>query len=224
MSVDPEPGISDSLKRIHAVFTRAIAVSIFYSREYSQKGFPDAVIQEGFTNYIKSFVSLLNSHHLTEDDLAFPYFKKIIPSAPYDRLSQEHQQIVVLLEQIQSAAEAAALGDAPKEHLAEMNRLLTKLQEMWHPHIHTEEHDFNRDSLNESISHNEQTRMIQEFAEHSAKHSSPEYLVLPFMLYNLAPDDRAAMAHDLPPIVTQQLIPIVWKEQWKSMRPFLLPE
>ncbi|MDR3575005.1 MAG: hemerythrin domain-containing protein [Anaerolineaceae bacterium] len=100
MSADNEPAVSEALKRIHAVFTRAIAVSIEYSREYSQKGFPDPVLQDGVTNYIKSFVSLLNSHHLTEDDLAFPYFKKIIPTAPCDRLSAEHQQIVVLLEAI----------------------------------------------------------------------------------------------------------------------------
>ena len=224
MSVDNEPGVSDGLKRIHTVFTRAIAVSIEYSREYSQKGFPNPVIQEGFTNYIKSFVSLLDSHHLTEDDLAFPYFKRIIPHAPYDRLHEDHQQIVVLLEQIQSAAEAAALGDHPKENLAEMNRLLGKLQEMWHPHIHIEETNFNQDEVNQGYSHEEQAKMNQEFIQHSAKHSRPDYLVLPFMLYNLSPDDRAAMERELPPIVTQQLIPVVWKEQWKSMQPFLLSD
>ncbi len=224
MSTDHDDGISEGLKRIHAVFTRAIAVSIEYSWEYAQKGFPDPAIQEGFTNYIRSFVSLLNSHHLTEDELAFPYFKKLIPTAPYDRLSEEHQQIVVLLDQIQSATEAATLGDHPKENLNEMNRLLVKLQQMWHPHIHTEETDFDKDKVNQGYSHEEQDRMNTEFAQHSANHSGPDYLVLPFMLYNLTPDDRTEMIRLLPPIVTQQLIPIAWKEQWKSVQPFLLPE
>lgn len=125
------------------------------------------------------------SHHLAEDDLAFPYFKKIIPHAPYDRLHEDHQQIVVLLDQIQSAGEAAPLRDHPKENLAEMN---------------------------------------QEFAQHSASHSGPDYLVVPFMLYNLAPDDRAAKERELPPIVTKQLIPFVWNKKWKSIQPFLLSD
>jgi hemerythrin-like domain-containing protein len=224
MSTDNEPGFSEGLKRIHSVFTRAIAVSIEFSREYSQKGFPDPAIQEGFTNYIKSFVSLLNSHHLTEDDLAFPYFMKKFPHAPYGRLAEDHHYIVGLLDQIQSAAEAAALGDHTKENLAEMNRLLINLQEVWHPHIHVEEADFDQDKVNQAYSHEEQAKMNVEFAEHSTKNSGPDYLVLPFMLYNLAPDDRTAMERELPPIVSQQLIPIAWKEQWKSMQPFLLPE
>ena len=113
MSTDIEPGVSESLKRIHSVITRALAVSIVYSREYSQKGFPDPAIQEGFTNYIKSFVSLLNSHHLTEDDLVFPYFMKKIPRAPYSRLSEEHQKIVILLDQIQAAADQKCLRYDP---------------------------------------------------------------------------------------------------------------
>ncbi|MDR3575006.1 MAG: hypothetical protein P4L50_14190 [Anaerolineaceae bacterium] len=93
-----------------------------------------------------------------------------------------------------------------------MNRQFGKLQKMWHPHIHIEETDFNKDKINQAFSHEEQARMNSEFAEHSAKHSSPDYLVLPFMLYNLPPDDRAAMERELPPIVTEQLIPIAWKE------------
>jgi hypothetical protein len=28
---------------------------------------------------------------------------------------------------------------------------------------------------------------------------------------------------EMPPIVTQQLLPVVWKEKWKPKAPFLLP-
>ena len=40
MSADNEPGVSEDLKRIHSVITRAIAVSIVYSREYLKRAFP----------------------------------------------------------------------------------------------------------------------------------------------------------------------------------------
>ncbi len=54
------------------------------------------------------------------------------------------------------------------------------------------------------------------------KHSGPDYLVVPFLLYNLSPEDRATMSAEMPPVVTQQLVPVVWKEKWQPMSPFLL--
>jgi hypothetical protein len=53
-------------------------------------------------------------------------------------------------------------------------------------------------------------------------HSGPDYLVVPFVLYNLSPEQRAILAAEMPPIVTQQLVPIAWKAQWEPMSPFLL--
>jgi hypothetical protein len=45
---------------------------------------------------------------------------------------------------------------------------------------------------------------------------------VPFILYNLSAEDRAIMAQQMPPAVSQELVPIVWKEQWAPMVPFLL--
>ena len=35
--------------------------------------------------------------------------------------------------------------------------------------------------------------------------------------------DRAYMAGEMPPIISQELVPVVWKDQWAPMKPFLLP-
>jgi hypothetical protein len=40
---------------------------------------------------------------------------------------------------------------------------------------------------------------------------------------NVATESSQSLARTLPPIVTQQLVPGVWKEKWEPMRPFLLP-
>ena len=47
-------------------------------------------------------------------------------------------------------------------------------------------------------------------------------MVLPFILYNLSAEDRAIMAQHVPPFVTQELVPGVWKGHWAPMKPFLL--
>jgi hypothetical protein len=48
--------------------------------------------------------------------------------------------------------------------------------------------------------------------------------VMPFVVYNLSSADRAEFVKVLPPVVTQQLIPIAWKAAWAPMTPFLLVE
>jgi hypothetical protein len=42
------------------------------------------------------------------------------------------------------------------------------------------------------------------------------------MLYNLEGADRAHFMAVLPPEITQQLVPVVWKDEWAPMKPFLL--
>ena len=50
----------------------------------------------------------------------------------------------------------------------------------------------------------------------------PAYLVVPFVLYNLSPEDRRIASKGFPEMVTKQLVPIDWKDKWISMQPFLL--
>jgi hypothetical protein len=58
--------------------------------------------------------------------------------------------------------------------------------------------------------------------ESSQKHLHAPAVEMPFVLFNLEPEDRAAMAGMLPPVVTQQLVPVAWRAQWAPMQPFLL--
>lgn len=65
-------------------------------------------------------------------------------------------------------------------------------------------------------------RLQKELIEFFQEHTGPEYLVVPFVLYNLTTEDRAITAQGLPAIVTEQLVPIEWKDKWAPMQPFLL--
>jgi hypothetical protein len=42
------------------------------------------------------------------------------------------------------------------------------------------------------------------------------------MLYNLPVEDRKVFSQGIPAEVLQNLVPVVWKEKWESMTPFLL--
>ena len=50
----------------------------------------------GFTMYVQALKWVTHAHHLSEDEIAFPYFKSTI-EAPYDRLRDDHQTISRIL-------------------------------------------------------------------------------------------------------------------------------
>jgi hypothetical protein len=68
----------------------------------------------------------------------------------------------------------------------------------------------------------ENEQLSKQLAEHGQVHSQPNELVMPFVVYNLAVDDRTEFIKLLPPVLAQQLIPIAWKNVWEPMTPFLL--
>lgn len=222
MSEMGQPNIAADLIRIHAIVTRGLKVSMENSQVFAQEGFPDASFREGFVSYVQSLASVLHGHHLIEDDLAFPRLREKLPGAPYDSLMAEHRAMIPVLEEIKAASEAVATEAEPGPALTELNQALTKMADMWHPHIQQEEEHLTVEVAGALFSAEEHIEMAQMFAKHSQEHSGPDYLVVPFMLYNLSPEERAILAQAMPPVITQELVPVAWKEKWVPMAPFLL--
>jgi len=222
MSEPNQPNIAADLIRIHSVVTRGLKVSIERCQEFAQNGFPDAVTREGFVDYVQSLVSVLHAHHLMEDEHAFPYLRDLLPDAPFDLLSEQHQQMVPILDEIKVASEAIPAEEPESLSLNDLSRALTKVAGLWHPHIQIEEEQFSVEKGAELIDVDEHIRLAQTFAKFGQEHAGPDYLVVPFMLYNLSSEERAILAGAMPPMVTQELVPKVWREKWMPMKPFLL--
>jgi hypothetical protein len=83
-----------------------------------------------------------------------------------------------------------------------------------------EDHIYERvGSLNLGLEEN--NRLKLEFYEFFEEHAEPLSLVLPFVLYNLSPEDRSIEAQ-LIPEKRKRLVETNWKDEWASMQPFLL--
>jgi hypothetical protein len=160
---------------------------------------------------------------MTEDELVFPYFRPHIPDAPYDILTADHQRVVILLESVAKIIEEIAVNPQQPEKYNQLALPIIEIDRIWHPHISIEESWFNQERISACFSDEEQENIGREFAFHSQKHSGPDFLVMPFMLYNLPSEQRTLLARTFPPIVTEQFVPIVWKEKWAPMQPYLLP-
>ncbi len=212
------PNLGADLLRIHSIISRGLQISISYSRQFEKNGFPSAKIREGFFSYVQSLLSVLDAHHNLEDELAFPYLKDILPDGPYDLLMAQHQVLVPALAQAKAAVEDAS-ANVPLE---KVHDLLKKIDELWHPHIQIEEGFFTLQKLGSVIPVEEHIRLGKVYMEHSQQHTEPAFLILPFLLYNLPLDQRKVFAGHMPAEVAEQLVPVVWKEKWEPMKPFLL--
>jgi hemerythrin-like domain-containing protein len=208
---------------IHSIITRGLHMSIECSRRFEQEGYPSPTVKHGFISYVRSLISVLDGHHRVEDELAFPYFKSILLEGPFELLSNQHQTLLPLLEESRSTLDKIESGAPDSEPLKELCLLLKSIEEIWHPHIRIEEDFFTVEKAATAIPQQEHIRLGKLFTEHSQKHSGPDFLVLPFLLYNLPAEQRSAFAEKMPAVVTEELVPIVWKEKWEPMKPFLLP-
>jgi hemerythrin-like domain-containing protein len=216
------PNVALDLLRIHSIITRGLNVATEKSQQFAQEGFPDASTREGFICYARSFVSVLHAHHLTENELVFPYMREKLPDAPYDLLIAQHQQLAHILDEIKAAVEEVSADPQAAASLNKLNQALRRLADLWRPHMGLEQDHFTVDRLGVLIDREEHIRLGGLFVEHGRKHMGPDYLVVPFLLYNLPPEERAILARMMPPMVTQQLVPVVWKVKWAPMLPFLL--
>lgn len=92
----------------------------------------------------------------------------------------------------------------------------------WHPHIAIEEANITMHNLAGQMEPDDHAMLLQQTAEANMKNTGPDFLVLPFLLFNMDPEWRTVFAGELPPVISEQLVPVVWKEQWAPMKPFLL--
>ena len=221
MTQQKESYIAVNLGAIHNVITRGLKVSIESVQGPAQRELEDEGRRAGFFNYVRTLVSVFTAHHVTEDEVAFPYFRDKLLGAPFDLLIAQHQEMIPILEEIKSAVERCEQEGRVGAGLRDLEAALGRVNDMWHPHIQIEqEHLIEKaDAL---LPVEEQLGLVKLFREYSKQHSGPAYLAAPFILYNLAVEERERFAKEMPIEVTGHLVPVVWKEQWASMAPFLL--
>ncbi|BAQ61743.1 hypothetical protein GM3708_2149 [Geminocystis sp. NIES-3708] len=214
--------VAKDLIRIHIVITRAIVIGIEKCQIFKNNGKIDDVLKEGFINYLNSLLSLFHSHHLVEDDLIFPYFKNKQFDAPYEIMATQHGDLLPLLDELEICINNLNSNSSNQEFIDNLLENLEQIQQAWIPHYQLEEEYLNDQNISNLISDEEQQKQCLEFGEYAGKHLEPDYLVIPFILYNLPLKERELMAEVFPPEIIQDLIPHEWKEKWQSMSPFFL--
>ena len=204
------------LLRIHKIISRGLSISIRKCDEYlGKQGIPSGEAT-GFSMYLSSLKWVTHSHHLSEDEIAFPYFKDYL-DAPYNRLKDDHNKMSRILDSLDQR-----LLEVSSDRIGKLREVLDEFNNLWESHIKIEEENFTSEKLQAVIGMKEQVTLVKKLGEHSTKNAGPGPLSLPFLFYNLEGKDREAFMKPIPWIVKKVLVPIIWRSQWKPMSPFLL--
>ncbi len=217
---DPH-SLGKGLVRIHLVITRGIEVARQRTHACAHGEPADTSLAAGFADYLQALVSVVHAHHTAEDEIAYPSFRDRFPDAPWALIAEEHAAIAPLLDQLGDQAGGIRRDGSP-DAWERAAGTLDKLADVWAPHYQREQVHFTLPALANALSLEEQTTMLERIAAHNQDRAKPDYLVVPFILYNLEGDDRRGMAAAFPPVVTEQLVPVVWQDKWSPMKPFLL--
>ncbi len=217
MSTSIQPNSGEDLIRIHKAITRGIDVSI----NHSQGCGPQIDLRPGFLTYVHALTIVLHGHHSGEDDISFPFWKAKNPVVPVEQLMDEHRHMVFQIEKIEAWVNSGEAAWQPGT-LSTVHGALTALGDLWSPHIALEEAVMGPEMAEQMLTPEENEVLGIQLSQHGQQHAQPGELALPFVLYNLAGNDRAAMQQAFPPVIAQQLIPIDWKPVWLPMQPFLL--
>jgi hemerythrin-like domain-containing protein len=202
--------------RMHRIISRGLNVSIQKCDEYLRaQGIPseEAV---GFPMYVTTLKWITHAHHLTEDEVAFPYFRDKL-QAPYARLQDDHQAMARILAKLDTSLPEASSGG-----FGRLREALGEFDTLWGPHIKVEEEHLTAERLTPVVGMQEQTVLAERFAKHGQENAGPGPLALPFLFYNLEGADREAFMMPIPWVVKKVLVPIIWRGRWAAMSPFLL--
>ncbi|MGE5603080.1 MAG: hemerythrin domain-containing protein [Nitrososphaerales archaeon] len=222
MELPESPNWGANLATIHMSITRGIDVTIEHSAAFAKEGFPDDAMRKGFVDYVRALVQAVDVHHLGEEEVSFPYLRDKVPEAPYDTLEAQHAQIIAVLDGMPAVADQLAAGERALGACDRLREAALQLKSLWRPHIASEEQSFATDILAERLTPAQHEQLIGAAGAHAMKRLDAPFLAMPFLLYNLPPKERAYFASPLPAELTQQLVPVTWKDLWAPMQPFLL--
>ena len=216
--------IAHYFARIHSVITYALKTSIERSEQYAQAGYPDGRTRKGFISYVRCLSAVLHAHHVTEDDVAFPYFWEKMPELPVEHLIAQHQQMDPLLDRIRADLSQLAKEEEVSPSLTELGQALKEMLTLWQRHVEDEERHLTTERIDAVIDREEQDRIRRKLVLHSRRlqrRAVPLALLLPFTLYNLSCEERMDLAPKMAQIVTRWLIPYIWRRRWMPMASFL---
>lgn len=158
---------------------------------------------------IEAAVTMVRGHHRYEDELLLPLLQKKGAQGPWVVVAREHEQLAALLSRLDRAR-----GD---DRVA----LLCQIRELVVPHMAEEEAHLTEAAWRGWLTDDEASAYGKEVAAHSRASMKPATKLLPLILFNLTPGERAAFTERMPSFLVNGLVPYAFRPMWRGLRPFM---
>lgn len=208
---------------IHMAITRGLRVTVEQGTRLAAKSHRDPAIQAGFALYAGTLIVALRAHHMSEDAVAFPRLRALLPDVPFDKLIADHRTMDGWLGQLEKGAHALEAEEEEGTAAGNLAEVATLMSDVWHPHIQIEEGQLYAAHVTATLMNPaEDAEFSRSLGEYAQAHAQPLSLTMPFLVYNLPAQERGVYTASMPPTVMEQLISLAWKDEWAPMQPFLL--
>ena len=127
---------------------------------------------------------------------------------PWEEVATEHEALASALEAVETARGGRA------EQLEALHALLV-------PHLQREESVLTESFWRQALSEEQARSFGKAVAIHSRAHLKPTAQLLPLVLYNLDPEERATFTAPMPSFVVKGLVPVAFRGAWRPLRPFM---
>lgn len=154
-------------------------------------------------------VTMLRAHHGYEDDLLLPLLRQLQAEGPWSKVHDEHERLAVLVARLSRVGATQRLG------------LLRQVRDLVVPHMAEEEVHLRPRQWRQWLGEEEARGFGKEVAAYNRAHLKPGTKLLPLIIYNLTPSERAAFTEKMPRFLVKGLVPFAFRPMWRPLRPVM---
>jgi len=212
----PVPGsiehLVSGLHMIHSVIRRGTESIIRAAPTVTEQNLKE------FKEYILSYISNVISHHDHEEEIFFPILKEHFPPSLLTRLQAEHHDLHPSLDALTALVNSwfpSPQNPTPTPYNPQqVIDAVNKIKTLFFPHLEAEEEQCTIEWFR-SKGLVKESKDILDKMNAAVRKDSPVF-ALPFIVFNLRPEERCLILDDMPWPVRKVLVPMVFCKWYSS--------
>jgi len=185
--------LAGDLVQIHRIISKSILTVTVRGAEYLRAGFPSSTDLLGFVRFTRCLLAVFSYHETAEDLVAYPAFRKILPSAPYLQMATEHRRLEELFFLVPKILVDLCSPD-PDDRLRSLIAIFRKISKLYASHTKLEEAFFSTKIITPVMDTHLQVEIHNSLLKYKPDGTGSHFWVAPFLLFDIKSEDQVVMA------------------------------
>jgi hypothetical protein len=185
--------LAQDLIQIHRIITKSLVTATVKGAGYLQAGFPSSADLLGYVNFNRCLLAIFSYHERAEDLVAYPAFRKILPSVPYLQMAEEHRCFEELFSLLPKML-VDLCGPDPETHLRSVIALYRKITKLYASHTKLEEAFFSDRIISPVMDLHLQREIRKSVLKYQGEGTVSHFWVAPFLLFDIKNEEKIILA------------------------------